>query len=74
MKEKLSSKEKEISEMNDKYKNYLEKAKFVIKSLDPSYNQSTGSELQALKNQNIEKDKKIKQLIVRNPFFPLVYS
>ena len=31
----LESKEREIQELNDKYRGYLEKAKIVIKSLDP---------------------------------------
>jgi hypothetical protein len=64
LKDKLSVKEKEINVIHENYRNYLEKAKVVIKSLDPSYNQATSSEIQTLKNQVTEKEKKIKQLVV----------
>ena len=64
LKDKLLTREKEINEIHENYRTYLEKAKVVIKSLDPSYNQTTGGEMQTLKNQITEKDKKIKQLIV----------
>jgi chromosome segregation ATPase len=67
MREQLNNKEKEIFELNDlneKYRNYLEKAKIVIKSLDPVNNPTNNNELQNLKNQLSDKDKYIKQLLV----------
>ena len=69
LKEKeLQLKEKEIIDLNEKYRVYLEKAKIVIKSLDPR-NSNGNNEAQYLKNQLIEKDKQIKQLMVRKTFF-----
>lgn len=67
MREQLNNKEKEIFELNDlneKYRNYLEKAKIVIKSLDPVNNPTSNNEIQNLKNQLSEKDKYIKQILV----------
>ena len=70
----LESKEREIQELNDKYRSYLEKAKIVIKSLDPlkntntnttnNVNNSNGDEQQfnLLKTQLAEKDKHIRAL------------
>jgi len=66
LKEFLGAKEQEIIESNEKFRNYLEKAKIVIKSLDPVNNQSTNNEMHNLRNQLIEKDRKIKQLIKDN--------
>lgn len=60
----VESKEKDIQDLNDKYRSYLEKAKIVIKSLDPLKNSQNLSDdqLLVLKNQIAEKDKHIKQL------------
>jgi chromosome segregation ATPase len=60
----VENKEKEIQDLNDKYRSYLEKAKIVIKSLDPLKSSQNLSEdqLLVLKNQLAEKDKHIKQL------------
>ncbi len=60
----MTAKEKEIAELNEKYRIYLEKAKIVIKSLDPRNNSTNNHEVQFLKTQMIEKDKTIKQLTV----------
>lgn len=59
----LNAKEKEIIDLNEKYRVYLEKAKIVIKSLDPR-NSNGINEIQYLKNQIIDKEKQIKQLMV----------
>lgn len=60
----ISAKEKEIVEINEKYRIYLEKAKVVIKSLDPRNGSTSNHEIQFLKTQLTEKDKIIKQLTV----------
>ncbi|RNA02952.1 Hook -like protein [Brachionus plicatilis] len=61
----LNAKEKEIIDLNEKYRVYLEKAKIVIKSLDPR-NSNGINEIQYLKNQIIDKEKQIKQLMRDN--------
>ncbi|XP_031746102.1 protein Hook homolog 3 isoform X1 [Xenopus tropicalis] len=53
----LRKKEDDMKQMEERYKKYLEKAKSVIRTLDPKQNQGTGPEIQALKNQLQERDK-----------------
>ncbi|KAG8454885.1 hypothetical protein GDO86_001201 [Hymenochirus boettgeri] len=53
----LRKKEEEMKQMEERYKKYLEKAKSVIRTLDPKQNQGAGPEIQALKNQLQERDK-----------------
>jgi len=60
----LQAAEKRIVEQDEKYRAYLEKAKVVIKSLDPRNSTSSNNEVQILKAQLAEKDKVIKQLTV----------
>ena len=60
----LQAKEKELAEANEKYRIYLEKAKIVIKSLDPRNGQPSDNELSFLRQQLTDKDKLIKQLTV----------
>lgn len=66
----LAAKEKEIVELNEKYRIYLEKAKIVIKSLDPRNTPNAGAhtntEMQFLKSQLSEKEKLVKQLTKDN--------
>nr|BAK00177.1 predicted protein [Hordeum vulgare subsp. vulgare] len=62
----LKAHEKEIKEMNEKYRGYLEKAKIVIKTLDPRNSTNGCSEVQFLKTQLAEKEKQIKQLTKEN--------
>ncbi|XP_073517253.1 protein Hook homolog 3 isoform X1 [Phyllobates terribilis] len=57
LQEALRKKEEDMKQMEERYKKYLEKAKSVIRTLDPKQNQGTGPEIQALKNQLQEKDK-----------------
>ncbi|KAM4054066.1 protein Hook homolog 3 isoform 1-T1 [Anomaloglossus baeobatrachus] len=57
LQEALRKKEDDMKQMEERYKKYLEKAKSVIRTLDPKQNQGTGPEIQALKNQLQEKDK-----------------
>ncbi|XP_066460591.1 protein Hook homolog 3 isoform X1 [Eleutherodactylus coqui] len=57
LQDSLRKKEDEMKQMEERYKKYLEKAKSVIRTLDPKQNQGTGPEIQALKNQLQEKDK-----------------
>jgi hypothetical protein len=74
LKEKeLQAAEKRIVEQDEKYRAYLEKAKVVIKSLDPRNSTSSNNEVQILKAQLAEKDKVIKQLTVFNFVVLLFY-
>ncbi|XP_069623781.1 protein Hook homolog 3 isoform X1 [Ranitomeya imitator] len=57
LQEALRKKDEDMKQMEERYKKYLEKAKSVIRTLDPKQNQGTGPEIQALKNQLQEKDK-----------------
>lgn len=59
--EKLKKKDVEMKEMEEKYKKYLEKAKQLIKNLDPKFNPQ-GSDLQVVKSQLNEKDRYIQSL------------
>lgn len=61
----VNNKQIELEETQMKLKAYLEKAKIVIQSLDPSKNSAASeAEIQYLKSSNTEKDKIIKQLTV----------
>lgn len=62
LQENLTRKECENTAMEERYKKYVEKAKSVIKSLDPKQNASSGSELLILRNQIIEKQKIIEEM------------
>ncbi|XP_060773497.1 protein Hook homolog 1 isoform X2 [Neoarius graeffei] len=54
----LKKKDDDMRAMEDRYKMYLEKARNVIRALDPKLNPAS-AEIQALKNQLSEKEKKI---------------
>ncbi|GFN95084.1 protein hook homolog [Plakobranchus ocellatus] len=54
--ELLARKDEEIRVMEERYRKYLEKAKNVIKSLDPRHNSESTSEIYSLKSQMHEKD------------------
>lgn len=62
----ILAKTQEIKEMNEKYRVYLEKAKIVIKTLDPRNSNNGSNEVQFLKTQLIEKEKQIKYLTKEN--------
>jgi len=62
LKEQLEQKEKEMKLMEERYKNYLEKAKKVIRNLDARQNQVSNPELTKLKMEIADKEKYIKQL------------
>ncbi|XP_072260675.1 protein Hook homolog 3 isoform X1 [Pyxicephalus adspersus] len=57
LQEALRKKEEDMKQMEERYKKYLEKAKSVIRTLDPKQNQGSGPEIQSLKNQLQERDK-----------------
>ncbi|KTG46917.1 hypothetical protein cypCar_00046444, partial [Cyprinus carpio] len=46
-----------MKQMEERYKKYLEKAKSVIRTLDPKQNQGSAPEVQALKNQLQERER-----------------
>ena len=48
--------------MEERYKKYIEKAKSVIKTLDPKQNPNAAPEMNALRNQLTEKDRLIENL------------
>uniref|UniRef100_A0A673H7D1 Hook microtubule-tethering protein 1 n=2 Tax=Sinocyclocheilus rhinocerous TaxID=307959 RepID=A0A673H7D1_9TELE len=54
----LKKKDEDMREMEDRYKMYLEKARDVIRALDPKLNPAS-AEIQSLKAQLSEKEKKI---------------
>nr|XP_039258269.1 protein Hook homolog 3-like isoform X4 [Styela clava] len=62
LKELLKKKEDDMRNMEERYKKYLEKAKTVIRTLDPNKNQQqSGTQMEKLKAQLNEKDKLLKQ-------------
>ena len=48
--------------MEERYKKYIDKAKSVIKTLDPKHNPNAAPEVTALRAQIVEKDKVIDEL------------
>lgn len=60
--EKLTRKEFENAALEERYKKYIEKAKSVIKSLDPKQSSSTPSEVVVLRNQLLEQRKMIEEM------------
>jgi hypothetical protein len=64
LKQTVTAKEKEAVDLKEKYEIYLEKAKFIIKMLDPNNNQLLNAEISSLKSQLNEKEKKIIELVV----------
>jgi len=62
LKETLNKKQVEMQGMEERYKKYIEKAKSVIKTLDPKQNPNAAPEMSALKAQINEKDKVIDEL------------
>lgn len=59
LQEKLTRKEYENAALEERYKKYIEKAKSVIKSLDPKQSNSSPSEVVILRNQILEQRKTI---------------
>ena len=64
LEEALKKKDEDMKQMEDRYKKYLEKAKSVIRTLDPKQNQGSAPEVQALKNQLQEKERMLHSLEV----------
>ncbi|XP_047428876.1 protein Hook homolog 2 isoform X2 [Mugil cephalus] len=64
LQEILKKKDEDMKQMEERYKRYMEKAKTVIKTLDPQQQPSAPGtpEIQAMKNQLLEKQRKIKHL------------
>lgn len=60
--EKLTRKEFENAALEERYKKYIEKAKSVIKSLDPKQSNSSPSEVAVLRNQLLEQRKIIENM------------
>ncbi|XP_056263829.1 protein Hook homolog 2-like [Pseudoliparis swirei] len=59
----LRKKDEDMKQMEERYKRYAEKARTVIKTLDPKTQPVPGTpDVQALKNQLTEKQRKIKHL------------
>uniref|UniRef100_A0A8C7W4C0 Hook microtubule-tethering protein 1 n=1 Tax=Oncorhynchus mykiss TaxID=8022 RepID=A0A8C7W4C0_ONCMY len=65
----LKKKDDDMRAMEERYKMYLEKARNVIRALDPKLNPAT-AEIQALKNQLMDRDKRILSLEVTLTFKP----
>uniref|UniRef100_A0A7N6FEI2 Calponin-homology (CH) domain-containing protein n=1 Tax=Anabas testudineus TaxID=64144 RepID=A0A7N6FEI2_ANATE len=63
LQEILRKKDEDMKQMEERYKCYVEKARTVIKTLDPSQQPATVTpDVQALKNQLTEKDRRIQHL------------
>ncbi|XP_028267585.1 protein Hook homolog 2 isoform X2 [Parambassis ranga] len=64
LQEILRKKDEDMKQMEERYKRYVEKARTVIKTLDPKQQQppTMTPEIQALKNQLTEKERKIQHL------------
>lgn len=61
----ITKKTDEINLMEERYVQYLEKAKMVLRQMDPRNSNSIGhQEIQSLKKQLDEKDRKVKELEV----------
>uniref|UniRef100_A0A8D3CIL4 Calponin-homology (CH) domain-containing protein n=1 Tax=Scophthalmus maximus TaxID=52904 RepID=A0A8D3CIL4_SCOMX len=65
LQEILRKKDEDMKQMEDRYKRYVEKARTVIKTLDPKQQPVTRTpDIQALKNQLTEKERRIHHLEV----------
>ncbi|XP_054720909.1 protein Hook homolog 3-like [Uloborus diversus] len=62
LQECLNRKDEEMRAMEERYRRYLEKAKNVIKTLDPKKNPSSHLDVVSLKSQLLEKEKIISNL------------
>uniref|UniRef100_A0A672GWP1 Calponin-homology (CH) domain-containing protein n=1 Tax=Salarias fasciatus TaxID=181472 RepID=A0A672GWP1_SALFA len=62
LQEILRKKDEDMKQMEERYKRYVEKARTVIKTLDPK--QQPAPDIQALKNQLTEKERRIQHLEV----------
>lgn len=62
LQEKLTRKEYENAALEERYKKYIEKAKSVIKSLDPKQSNSSPNEVVVLRNQLLEQRKMIEEM------------
>jgi len=62
LQEKLTKKEYENASLEERYKKHVEKAKSVIKSLDPKQSSSSPSEVIVLRNQMLEQRKMIEDM------------
>ena len=62
LQENLTRKEEDNAALEERYKKYIEKAKSVIKSLDPKQTNSSPSEVILLRNQVMEKRKIIEEM------------
>ncbi|KAM8844923.1 protein Hook homolog 2 isoform 2-T2 [Spinachia spinachia] len=63
LQESLRKKDEDMKQMEERYKRYVEKARTVIKTLDPKQQPvAPALDVQALKNQLTEKERKIKHL------------
>uniref|UniRef100_A0A8C1APY9 Calponin-homology (CH) domain-containing protein n=1 Tax=Cyprinus carpio carpio TaxID=630221 RepID=A0A8C1APY9_CYPCA len=63
LQEILKKKDEDMRRMEERYKRYVEKARTVIKTLDPKQkSNAVPAEVQVLKNQLTEKDRKIQHL------------
>lgn len=62
LEEALKKKDEDMKQMEERYKKYLEKAKSVIRTLDPKQNQGSAPEVQALKNQLLERERMLHSL------------
>ncbi|XP_058509844.1 protein Hook homolog 2-like isoform X2 [Solea solea] len=63
LQESLRKKDEDMKQMEERYKRYVEKARTVIKTLDPKQQPVTGTpDIQALKNQLTEKERRIHHL------------
>ncbi|XP_046870782.1 protein Hook homolog 3 isoform X1 [Hypomesus transpacificus] len=62
LEEALKKKDEDMKLMEERYKKYLEKAKSVIRTLDPKQNQGSAPEVQALKNQLQERERMLHSL------------
>uniref|UniRef100_A0A671YIZ0 Hook microtubule tethering protein 2 n=1 Tax=Sparus aurata TaxID=8175 RepID=A0A671YIZ0_SPAAU len=62
LQEILRKKDEDMKQMEERYKRYVDKARTVIKTLDPKQPVTATPEIQALKNQLTEKERKIQHL------------
>lgn len=62
LRDQLNKKDEQMKEMEEKYKNYLQKAKTVIKTLDPKQSSGPDIQLNELRDRLQEKEKLIEHL------------
>uniref|UniRef100_A0A8C9SLU8 Hook microtubule tethering protein 2 n=1 Tax=Scleropages formosus TaxID=113540 RepID=A0A8C9SLU8_SCLFO len=72
LQEILRKKDEDMKQMEERYQQYVEKARMVIKTMEPRKTPSISPDVMTLRNQLTEKERRIQYLEVWDPFLFLI--